>query len=90
LAENVGYVEAAVLRPEGGEPPSRLLELALAADLISAPGLVPRNGDVDESLEEVTLLAVGGAPDVLQHLVRGEVLAALDQPQPPLQFRLRL
>jgi hypothetical protein len=65
LAEKVAYVEAAVLRRKGGEPPRRLLELALAADSVSPPGLVPGDGDVDESLKEVTLLSIGGAPDVL-------------------------
>ncbi|HEY3069728.1 MAG TPA: hypothetical protein VGJ34_05385 [Gaiellaceae bacterium] len=73
-----------MFRRKGGEAPRRLLELALAADPVSSPGLVPRDGDVDEPLKEVTLLSTGGAPDVLQHLVRGEVLAALDQLEPAL------
>jgi hypothetical protein len=34
---------------------------------------------VHEALEEVALVRFGGAPDQLQLLVRGEVLAAADQ-----------
>jgi len=53
--------------------------LPLAADAVAAAGLVPRDGDVDEPLEEVPLLRRGGAPRQLQLLVRGEELAAADQ-----------
>ena len=49
-------------RRVGGEPARGLLELALAADAIAAPGLVPGDGDVDEALEEVALGAVGCPP----------------------------
>ena len=59
MPEDVGYVEAAVLRPVAGESACRLLQLALAADAVSAPGLVPGDGYVDESLEEVALVLVG-------------------------------
>lgn len=34
---------------------------------------------MDEALEEVALSRLGCAPDVLEHLVRGEVLTGLDQ-----------
>jgi hypothetical protein len=61
------------------EPPRRLLELALAADPVPAPGLVPRDGDVDEPLVEVALLRRRSAPRQLQLLVRGEELAAANQ-----------
>jgi hypothetical protein len=36
---------------------------------------------VDEALVEVALLGLGRAPHQLQLLVRGEVLAAADQPE---------
>ena len=52
-----------------------LLELALAAGTVAAPGLVPGDDDVDEPLEEVLLGRVGGAPRILERLVRFEVLA---------------
>ena len=61
------------------EPPYRLLELALGTDAVAAPRLVPRNRDVHESLEEVTLVRRRRAPLVFQLLVRREVLAAADQ-----------
>ena len=64
------------------QPARRLLELALAADLVAATGLVPGDGDVDEALEEVPLRLLGGAPDVLQHLVSGEELPRADQLEP--------
>jgi hypothetical protein len=63
----------------GREPSDRLHELPLGADLASAPCLVPRDGDVDEALEEVPLVRRRGAPGELELLVRGEVLAAADQ-----------
>jgi hypothetical protein len=55
LAQRRRDVDAAVRRRVRAEPAGRLLELALAADAVSAPGLVPGDGDVDESLEEVAL-----------------------------------
>jgi hypothetical protein len=64
------------------EPPSRLLELACAADTVAAVGLVPGDGHVDEALEEVTLPGLGGPPRRLELLVRREVLAAADQLDP--------
>jgi hypothetical protein len=45
---------------------------------------------VDEPLEEVALRGRGRAPDVLEHLVGGEVLAAPDQLEPALELRPRL
>ena len=62
-------------RCEGRQPADRLCELPLGADLASAAGLVPRNRDVHETLEEVALLGGCRAPRVLELLVRGEVLA---------------
>jgi hypothetical protein len=70
--------DAAMLRGEGTKPAGRLLELPLAADAVSAACLIPRDRDVDEALEEVLLLGIGRAPDVLERLVRLEVLAARD------------
>ena len=60
---------------ERAEPPGCLLELALAAGTVVAPGLVPGDDDVDEALEEVLLGRVRRAPRVLERLMRLEVLA---------------
>ena len=78
-------IDAAVLRRERPEPSLRLLELALEADPVPAAGLVPRDDDVDEPLEEVLLLGLGRAPGVLERLVRGEVLALAGECQAALQ-----
>jgi hypothetical protein len=51
--------------------------------------VMPRDGDVDEALEEVALARLGRAPEVLQHLVRFEVFGAVDQLEPALELRFR-
>ena len=71
-----------MLRRVGAEPSRRLLELPLAADAVPAPGLVPGDRDVDETLEEVALLGRRCPPGVLERLVRGEELAAPNQLEP--------
>jgi hypothetical protein len=43
---------------------------------------------VDEPLEEVPLGRLGGTPDVLEHLVRGEVLAGANQLEAALELRV--
>jgi hypothetical protein len=68
-----------VLRRIRPEAPRRLLELPLAADAVATAGLVPGDGDVDEPLEEVALLVLGGPPGVLELLVGREELAPADQ-----------
>ena len=73
------------VRPEAAR---RLVELALAADPAAAPRLVPGHRNVDEPLEEVALLAVGGAPRELELLVSCEVLAAPDQLDARLEMAL--
>jgi hypothetical protein len=73
------------VRPQAA---SGLLELALAADPPSAPGLVPGDGDVDEALEEVALLRLGRAPGQLELLVRREPLAAAQQLESRLEAPL--
>ena len=69
-------------RRERLEPAQRLCELPLGADLASAPRLVPRDRDVNETLEEVALVAGRRAPRALELLVRGEVLAGPNQLYP--------
>lgn len=69
-------------RRVGLEPPRRLLELPLAADAVASARLVPGDRDVDEALKEVALLRRRRAPGVLERLVRGEELAASNQPEP--------
>jgi hypothetical protein len=67
-----------------------LLQLPLAADPVAAAGLVPRDRDVDEALEEVTLRRLRRAPGVLELLVGREELAAANQVEPSLELlRLR-
>ena len=73
-------------RRERPEPALRLLELSLEADSVPAAGLVPRDDDVHEPLEEVLLLGLGCAPRVLERLVRLEVLASSREVEPPLQI----
>ena len=78
-AQNLVYVDAAVLRGEGRKPPRRLLELPLTTDAVPALGLIPRNSDVHQPLVEILLRSVGRAPGVLERLVGGEELSAADQ-----------
>ena len=67
------------VRPESA---ARLLELTLAADPVAPAGLVPRDRDVDEPLQEVALRRLRCAPVELEVLVGGEVLAGADQLEP--------
>jgi len=67
------------------ETAPRLLELPLAADGIPALGLVPGDGDVDESLKEVALLRSRHAPFLLDDLVRFEVASGADQREAVLE-----
>src|SRR3954466_15240269 len=60
------------------QPPERLDELTLGADLPAAAGLVPGNRDMHEALEEVALRGGCGAPGELALLARGEGFAAPD------------
>jgi hypothetical protein len=75
-------VDAAVLGRVWPESPRGLFELPLAADAVPPACLVPRDRDVDETLEEVALLGRRRAPHILEHLVRSEELAAPDQLEP--------
>ena len=67
------------------EAPRGLLELTLAAGLVTAAGVEPGDRDVDEPLEEVALAGWGITPLVLELLVRLEVRALADQLQPSLE-----
>jgi hypothetical protein len=75
LHQQHGDVDAPVRGAVGREAPARLLELAFAADLVTAPGLVPGDRHVNEPLEEVALGRLGGTPRVFQLLVSAEELA---------------
>ena len=74
LAEQRLELDAAVSGRVRLEPAQCLRELPLGADLASSPGLVPRDRNVDETLEEVALPGRRRAPRVLELFVRGEVL----------------
>jgi len=82
LLEQGVEVEAAVRRRVGSQPADRLLELPHRPDAPAAAGLVPRDRDVDQALEEVALGLRRVAPGQLQLLVRGEVLAGPDELDP--------
>jgi hypothetical protein len=86
LDEKVADVDPAMVRRVRTEPAHRLLELPLISGPISTAGVMPRDGDVDEALEEVALGWLGGAPEILQHLVGREVLPAVDQLEPALEL----
>ena len=75
-----------MLGQEGREPADGLLQLSLTARPVPAPGLVPRHDDVHEPLEEVLLGRLGGAPRVLERLVRREVLAGAGELEAALQI----
>ena len=74
---------------ERAEPPGCLLELALAAGAVVAPGLVPGDRDVDETLEEVSFGRVRRAPRILERLVRLEVLARAGEVEAAVEVRRR-
>jgi hypothetical protein len=64
-----------VPRREPREPALGFRELTLTSDRVAAAVLVPRDDDVHEPLEEVALRRLGGAPRLLERLVRLEVAA---------------
>lgn len=71
-----------MLRRVRAEAPRRFLELTFAASRVRALGVEPRDGYVDQPLQEVALLRRGNPPFVLELLVSVEVLAGADQLQP--------
>jgi hypothetical protein len=79
-----------VLGRERPQSPNGLLQLPAAADLVPPAGLVPSDDDVDEPLEEVLLRGLGGAPGVLERLVRSEVLTRAGELQATLEVLLHL
>jgi hypothetical protein len=68
-------VDSAMVGRVGGQAPRGLVDLAAAADLVAAPGLVPGDDHVHEALVEVALLGGGRSPGELELLVRLEVAA---------------
>jgi hypothetical protein len=58
-----------------------------AARGVAAAGLIPRDGDVNEALEEVAFAGFRNAPLVFEFLVRREELAAADELNPALEAR---
>ena len=79
LSKQRPELQAAMRGGEGSQAADGLGELALSADPPAPAGLVPGHRDVDEPLEEVTLLDRSRAPGELELLVRGEVLTGADE-----------
>jgi hypothetical protein len=77
-----------MLGDEGGEAALSFRQLALAAGAVAAARLVPGDGHVDEPLEEVLLRRPGGAPCVLERLVRLEVPTGSHLVEPASQLRI--
>ena len=71
--------------PVGLEAASGLLELPFAAVPVVPLRVEPGHGDMDETLEEVTLRGGRLAPLVLELLVRLEVRTGANQLQPSLE-----
>jgi len=88
LSQQRSDVDPTVRRGVGRESPTRFLQLPFAADSVAATRLVPGDGDVYETLEEVTLGRLGRlgrAPRVFQLLMSGEELAGSNQLQAALE-----
>ena len=85
LSQQRSDVDPTVRRGVGRESPTRFLQLPFAADSVAATRLVPGDGDVYETLEEVTLGRLGGAPRLFQLLMSGEELAGPNQLQAALE-----
>src|SRR5215211_6214846 len=79
LREQRIEIEAAMCGRVRCQPPDRFRQLTFRSDLTTASGLVPRDRDVHEPLEEVALVLRRRTPRVLELLVRGEVLAGTDE-----------
>jgi len=79
LGEQRFELEAAMSGREGLESAQCLRQLPLGANLATAPGLVPGDCDVHETLEEVSLFGRSGSPGVLELLVSGKVLTRANQ-----------
>ena len=85
VLENAIDVDAAMPRPVRPQASRGLLELAFTASAVPAGGMQPRDGDMDETLQEVALCVGCLAPLVLELLVRLEVLARADEIQTALE-----
>jgi hypothetical protein len=88
LLQHIADGDAAVLRLVARKSPACLLELARTRHRAAPSSLIPGDGDVDEPLEEVTLLGGGGSPGELERLVRGEEVATPHQLEPARGLRV--
>jgi len=79
VAEHGLDIDAAVARPVRPEPARGFLELALAPRPVAPARVVPGDGDVDESLEEIALGRRCVEPLLLELLVGFEVRLRADQ-----------
>ena len=71
--------------PKSVQPADGFLQLALAAGPVVSRRVMPGDGDVYESLEEVPLGSGCVAPFVLELLVSFEILARPDQLEPAFE-----
>ena len=87
LLEHGPDIHAAMFRRERREAPRRFLELTLTPWAVAAPRLVPRDRDVNQPLEEVTLLGSCGSPHELELFVGGEEVSVSDQIEAASEMR---
>jgi hypothetical protein len=85
LRQHGRKVDSPVFRGVRAEASNRFRELPLAADAIAAPGLVPRDRNVNKALEKVALGRLAGSPGIFELLVRSEVFAGANQLEPALE-----
>ena len=79
LLEQRFELDAAMRRRVRRQAAYGFRELSLHSDRPAASGLVPRDRDVHEPLQEIAFFERSDAPGVLELLVRREVLAPADQ-----------
>ena len=85
LCEDTVHVDATMGRRVWPEPARGLLELTLTAGAVAPSGVEPRDGHVNEALQEVALGRRCDSPLVLELLVRLEVRAGADQLEAALE-----
>jgi hypothetical protein len=88
LCEQRLELDSSMRRRIGLESADRFAELPFHCNRARATGLVPRDRDVNEPLEEVAFLCRRGAPHLLENFVCGEILAGANQRDPARELRV--